>query len=266
MQTAKVFRMRHACCAIAVLVLRLARLLDSSDGSCGCGAVCASRAMAFGSAALFVFAGQTCSVEHHGASLEQTARQVRAAAAESGVVLVETHLCFAPESTQRIWARYSPTASEVEAHGGSWWAAERSTCSVPALAADLSASCGEAWALMEDAARRVGRVLLVGFSNGAIPATEFATTHPDKVLALLLLSGIPAAAQQRWVLDGHKSCPPVSLTLGSRESYFGGRPAFHTVALAFRAPVFDFEGGHCGENDAVVSLATRDALKRAFPC
>ena len=216
------------------------------------------------SAGLVVFAGQSCTRESHGETLGGVAAAVRRAAASCGLAIGESHLCFAPAVTDIKWAVYSPTLSEVEAHGGDWWAAERSTCTVPHLSADLYRSAAGAWDLVEGVVERCGRVLLVGCSNGAIPATEFATSCADKFVALLLFSGLPASAQQRRVADGLKACPPVSLTLGSRERYFGGRAIFEGVARSLHAELVPFTGGHCGEDSATVVSATRSAVLRAL--
>ena len=94
-------------------------------------------------------------------------------------------------------------------------------------------------------------------------ATEYATTYPDRVLALLLLSGVPAAAQRRWLASGDKTAPPTAITVGDGERYFGGPPAFEAARDAMGAGMFMFAGNHCDEDQAVGAAATRDALRRA---
>ena len=101
--------------------------------------------------ALFVFAGQTCCEEADGPAMRLLAGQVRSAALEVGVAIADVRVCFAPSHTERKWAVYSPTAAEVASFGGDWWAAERATRCVPALARDLTASASEAWAAMDAA-------------------------------------------------------------------------------------------------------------------
>ena len=91
--------------------------------------------------------------------------------------------------------------------------------------------------------------------------TEYATTHPDRVRALLLFSGLPSLAQQSRVAAGLKRVPPARLTVGSQEKYFGGRDSFEQVAADFACSLVEFEGGHCREDEAIILSATRAALK-----
>ena len=158
--------------------------------------------------ALFIFGGQTTSMERNGAEMRKVAETIREAAARCDFLVEEVHLCFPPETTWRRWAVYEPTEAEVATHGGCWWTAERATTTVPRLAFDLYSSASEPWRLLDEAVRRRGQVLLCGFSNGAIVATEYATTHPERVRGLLLLSGLPASSQQRSVATGHKTYRP----------------------------------------------------------
>ena len=210
--------------------------------------------------ALFIFGGMTTSEELHGEETRQAADVVCRAAAQAGFVIRETHLCFPPEKADRTWAHYVPSREEVAAHGDDWWSAHSATRNVPMLAKDLEHSAGAAWAEVEDAMQRVGSVLLCGYSNGAIVATELATTHPDKVRALLLLSGLPSTAQQRWVARGIKRLPPTCITCGAWERYFGGPAAFQAVASDFGCRTVHFDGTHCKEDEAALVQATQIAL------
>ena len=216
--------------------------------------------------ALFVIAGQSCSEEVHGADMMELADRVRRAAHKEGVALPHVRTCFAPAHTDRKWAVYSPTPDEVASHRGNWWAAERATRCVPALGRDLAASATETWAAMDEAFEEHGLLLLCGCSNGCILATEYATTHPERVRALLLFSGLPSLAQQGRVDAGQKQMPPACLTVGTWESYFGGRESFESVAASFACPLVVFEGGHCQEHEAAVLRATRLALQAACLC
>ena len=178
-----------------------------------------------------------------------------------GVGVRSVHICFALQSTNRVWAVYEPSPEEVASCGGDWQAAERKTRRVPTLARDLFSSASEVWADMDKAFVEFGFLLLCGCSNGCIVATEYATTHPDRVRALLLFSGLPSLAQQGWVAAGLKQVPPACLTVGSWESYFGGRDSFERVAADFACPLLGFEGGHCREDEATILNATRAALR-----
>ena len=211
--------------------------------------------------ALFVFGGQTTCMEANGDEMRKVAQIVKGAAGRCGFLIEEVHLCFPPESTGRRWAVYQPTQAEVASHGGWWWEAERATTTVPRLASDLYKSASEPWLLLDEAVKRRGQVLLCGFSNGAIVATEYATTHPERVRGLLLLSGLPASSQQRSVATGHKPHPSTCLTCGSREGYFGGLCAFQSVARDFGADLVLFAGGHCEEDKAALVDATQRVLR-----
>ena len=211
--------------------------------------------------ALFIFAGQTCTEEEDGAALRGVGDQVRRAARDMGVVLHEVRACFAPEHTDRKWAIYSPTQREVASCGGDWWAAERRTQTVPALRRDLTASASEAWAAMDEAFEQFGFLVLCGCSNGCIVAMEYASTHPERVRALLMLSGLPSVSQQREVTAGYKRLPPTCFTVGTRETFFGGRDSFQSVATAFSCPLVGFHGTHNHEDAATVFNATCSALR-----
>ena len=211
--------------------------------------------------ALFVFGGQTSCEEISGEDMRRVAEAVKAEAGRCGWPIDEVHVCYPPESTGRKWAIYVPTEAQVAEHRGEYWDAERATTNVPRLAGDLYRSAGDAWRLVDEAAARKGQVLLAGFSNGAIVATEYATTHPERVRGLLLLSGLPASVQQWSVRTGQKAAPPTCLTCGSWERYFGGRAAFDVVARDFAADLVLFEGGHCHEKSATLQDATRRVLR-----
>ena len=214
--------------------------------------------------ALFLFAGQTCCEEQDGVALRGVCDHVRRAAGEMGVVLDEVRVCFAPEHTDRTWAIYEPTSREVASCGGDWWTAERKTQTVPALRRDLTASASEVWAAMDEAFERFGFLVLCGCSNGCLVAMEYASTHPERVRALLMLSGLPSVSQQRAVTAGYKRLPPTCFTVGTWETYFGGRDAFESVATALACSLVEFPGKHNHEDAATVCNATRTAL-RVYP-
>ena len=253
----RVSLMRHAqlTMSMSLVVWLSARLLSSRDRT--------PRRLPppFVFMAVVVFAGQSCSEEHHGDSMRRLAEQVRRAAVELGEPVEDTRIFFAPETTGRMWAVYEPSPEEIASCGGNWWAAERGPRRVPALSRDLHASAMEAWAGMDDAFEQFGPLLLCGCSNGCVVATEYATTHPERVRALLLFSGLPSLAQQWRVAEGLKRVPPACLTMGSRERYFGGRDSFESVAADFACPLLGFEGGHCREDEDAIVGATRLALQ-----
>ena len=215
--------------------------------------------------ALFVFAGQSCSAEVHGDDMRVLAERVCESAREQGVELLSARVCYAPEHTSRKWAVYCPTDEEVASFGGDWWAAERATRSVPALGRDLAASASDVWESMGQAYELYGSLLICGCSNGCVLATEYATSHPERIRALILLSGLPSLTQQGRVDSGQKVVPPTCLTVGTWEKYFGGRPSFESVAKTFGCPLVEFAGGHCREDAETIALATRLALEAKAP-
>jgi len=77
--------------------------------------------------------------------------------------------------------------------------------------------------------------IYVGLSNGAIAATRAAYRDPYAV-AVLLLSGLPAAQQEEEVAELLRRGVVLRLVAGRREQYFGGLPAFEARAgMMYRA-------------------------------
>ena len=163
---------------------------------------------------------------------------------------VASHGVFYPGwQRQGSWAKSAPTALELEECDGNWKRAERGTCEVGDLSGDLNAIATEAWGKLDRAWEQHGRLLMVGFSNGCIVATEYATLHQERCAGLLLLSGLPAALQEQWIGRRVKYLPDtVIMTVGSWEGYFGGLPAFQRVATVMGASLIHFAGGHCKED------------------
>ena len=103
---------------------------------------------------------------------------------------------------------------------GSWKAAYQATTTVPNLACELWESMPAVWQRMRTASYFQGQVVVVGFSNGCIAATEWSLRYPDRVRALLLCSGTPAADQVQAVVAGWRSLPPTIMTVGEQEPLF----------------------------------------------
>ena len=115
----------------------------------------------------------------------------------------------------------------------------------------------------------VGNVVVVGNSNGAIPATEFALERAAAGLrtALVLLSGVPLASQHEELLRYQEQGLIVScICVGTQEQYFGGHEAILSLRpfLEDHARRITFDGGHGCEtewwNIEGVSLQLRDFL------
>ena len=103
---------------------------------------------------------------------------------------------------------------------GSWKAAYQATTTVPNLAFDLWESMPAVWQRMRTASYFQGQVVVVGFSNGCIAATEWSLRYPDRVRALLLCSGTPAADQVQAVVAGRRSLPVTIMTIGEQDLFF----------------------------------------------
>ena len=191
--------------------------------------------------------------------VDAVVKGVRAA----GVDVAEVAVYYPGTQRHGSWAVYCPTAAEVTAADGWWCTAEKATSNVGDLEGDLYATAADAWVSVDAAWARHGALLVAGFSNGCIVATEYATLHPDRCVGLLLFSGLPAAVQMRWVEQEVKHLPrSVVMTLGSWEVYFGGEASFMRTAAVLGAVLIRFEGGHCKEDPVVVELAANAVLRQ----
>ena len=103
---------------------------------------------------------------------------------------------------------------------GSWTAAYEATITVPNLAGDLWESMPAVWQRMRTASHEHGQVVVVGFSNGCIAATEWSLRYPDRVRALLLCSGTPAADQVQAVAAAWRTLPVTMMTIGEEDHLF----------------------------------------------
>ena len=103
---------------------------------------------------------------------------------------------------------------------GSWKAAYEATTTVPNLACELWESMPAVWQRMRTASYFQGQVVVVGFSNGCIAATEWSLRYPDRVRALLLCSGTPAADQVQAVVAGRRTLPVTIMTIGEQDMFF----------------------------------------------
>ena len=103
---------------------------------------------------------------------------------------------------------------------GSWKSAYEATTTVPNLAGDLWESMPAVWQRMRTASHEHGQVVVVGFSNGCIAATEWSLRYPDRVRALLLCSGTPAADQVQAVAAAWRTLPVTMMTIGEEDHLF----------------------------------------------
>ena len=104
---------------------------------------------------------------------------------------------------------------------------------MPNLAGDLWESMPAVWQRMRTASYFHGQVVVVGFSNGCIAATEWSLRYPDRVRALLLCSGTPAADQVQAVAAGRRWLPVTIMTIGEQDLFFYAT-AFSVLCLSFQ--------------------------------
>ena len=96
--------------------------------------------------------------------------------------------------------------------------------------------------------------LFLGASNGCIPAAFFAKQFSDKVLSLTFLSCVPG--REQWGDVARMRCP-VTVTVGSKEEFFGGAASIYSFAQQAHANVFSFWGKHLYEGqDTLRRLAS----------
>ena len=123
---------------------------------------------------------------------------------------------------------------------------------------------------MESAARVASKVdcgdctfLLVGASDGCMPAAFFAKQFADITLSLTFLSCVPG--REQWGDVARLHCP-VTVTCGSAEQFFGGAVSMYLFAQTVHGDVFAFWGQHLYEGqDTLRRLASfvGDASKPA---
>ena len=105
--------------------------------------------------------------------------------------------------------------------------------------------------------------LILGASNGCIPAAFFAKQFSDKVLSLTCLSCVPG--REQWGDVSRMQCP-MTVTVGSKEEFFGGAASIYSFAQHVHANVFSFWGKHLYEGqDTLRRLASfvADAIRPA---
>ena len=151
-----------------------------------------------------------------------------------------------------MWAPYTPTDAEIEYQRRQG----HSTCEAVRLANRWTYSADETHVAFvrqraQELLRGWRRLLIVGISNGAIPAFDVACHC--KASSLWLASGaVSAAQQQRW--PDFAGCAVV--TAGTQEAFWGG---YHCVfAAAPTATHILFQGYHARE--------TFDAIRAALDC
>ena len=161
---------------------------------------------------LGLFAGscvERCAPDYELALTRSFEEQMRRSAVEA------TARCFvAPfhvEAEKRAWAEYSPKPGET------YW----ETSCVQGVKEQLRESTREAWPWLEARAAEDCPGVIVGISNGCIPAAEAALAFDVPVL--VLLSGMPAE-EQLEELCRHFHGETI-MAVGRRDRCFGGRRA-----------------------------------------
>ena len=92
----------------------------------------------------------------------------------------------------------------------------------------------------------VSKLILIGFSNGAMVASHIAKAMAHLQPRLWLASGPPAAFQ---LDDGSYARAPVKtvLTVGGQEKYWGGAARIRWLSALFNPTHIEFPGRHCQE-------------------
>lgn len=90
-------------------------------------------------------------------------------------------------------------------------------------------------------------VAFVGSSNGGHVAVHMSSIFSARFL--VLCSSVPLKHQEVSLLD---SGTPIVMTVGSRESFFGGASALRSIARRVGAWWVEFEGRHCRETRATM--------------
>ena len=150
-----------------------------------------------------------------------------------GVASVETKCFQAPGK----WAPYLTDSDEETRIGDD-------------LYATLGGTAWDPWHELQDKYDAGDCMFMfLGASNGCIPAAFFAKQFSDKVLGLTFLSCVPG--REQWGDVGRMQCP-VTVTVGSKEAYFGGSASIYAFAQTVHANVFSFWGKHLFEGEDVL--------------
>ena len=96
--------------------------------------------------------------------------------------------------------------------------------------------------------------MIIGTSNGAIPAVHFAHYYGKEIVDHLYLIGGVRATSQLHLLGEFHTMPPTTLSYGFKDGYFGGSSSFYEAAAIAMGTVFSHEGGHCQEPMALVKI------------
>lgn len=162
-----------------------------------------------------------------------------------GVSRERMHILAAADG---CWADYEPARWQINEVG--WRRAYEASTRCSKVCTKLRRSLRrEAWPLIRDLLGAGYDLVLVGASNGCLPAVHVAAHLERHVGALVLLSGVPVDQQLypwQW-----RAAPrfPVVMTHGSQERFFGGPEAFVQAASTLRGVIVEFNGQHCNEGE-----------------
>ena len=148
------------------------------------------------------------------------------------VVLTPPLVDVGPDQ-KRLWAEYSPEDGEA------YWDTSR----VRKVEEWMALTCGSYYRDVEVLSERHASFLWLGFSNGCIPAFEFAKfykeRYPDSRSACVLLNGCPARCKGR-----EDTGFPFLMCVGDEDRMFAEGVNQYLAAWAGRGNVISFSGGH----------------------
>ena len=161
--------------------------------------------------------------------------------------------CAPEELREDWWARYTPLESEIQYQRNLGWDEEKAT-----YLAECYTYCADEKYVPAVVEKTLGvkswwrQTIVVGFSNGCIPAFELASRMPPGA-CLWLASGVPSARQQQLHIPKHLA--QCIVTAGDRENMWGG--AWGVFIASPDAVHIRFHGSHCREPDDVCDSVFR---------
>ena len=151
-------------------------------------------------------------------------------------VNIESKCMSPPKSNQKQWASYTPANDEVtnDTHRADKYIEELET----------HASKYMQWVHDKVASGWIG--VVVGISNGSIPASHLAMLYPDNIPVLTLVSTVPTPDQ---VIELKKLYEKqrVIMSICYQETFFGGHMGLRKVSEEINSDVLCANGRHCKE-------------------
>lgn len=148
---------------------------------------------------------------------------------------IESKCMSPPLSNNKQWASYTPAKDEADAD----------TQRADRYIDELETHASEQMHWVHDKVARGWIGVVVGISNGSIPASHLAILYPDSIPVLTLVSTVPTPGQVDKMLTLHQL--RVIMSICYNESYFGGRWGLRKASEKLHSDVLTAAGGHCKE-------------------